>query len=202
LNSYGSPLTPQELRSSLIVAASPDFFATLEKLASHDSFVECVSLSERLVEERFDLELVSRFLVLHKWPSSKLTSTALRDLPQLLDDRLIKVAMSEKKMQDSLEGIFKTTFDALSKSGGEAIFRRWDAKKGDFTGSFLVSAFEIFALGVGYHVASKTTYRTDLLSAATKLWQRPEMQKGFATGRSTEARLLQFIPLGREVTAK
>jgi hypothetical protein len=200
LNSYGSPLTPQELRSSLVVAASPDFFSKLEEFASYDSFVECVSLSERLIEERFDLELVSRFLVLHNWPASKLTTTALRDLPQVLDEAIIQIAGSGKKTKDNLEKVFKETFDAIAKFGGEEIFRRWDAKKKEHVGSFLVSAFEIFGLGVGYHVATGTKFRTDLLTVTKALWQRPDMQKGFATGRSTEARLLQFIPLGREIT--
>src|SRR4029077_15919222 len=36
-----------------------------EEFASYPGFRECVSLGERLLEERFDLELVSRFLVLH-----------------------------------------------------------------------------------------------------------------------------------------
>lgn len=202
LNSYGSPLTPQELRSSLIVAASPAFFVKLEELAVYDSFVQCVSLSERLLEERFDLELVCRFLVLHDWPSGKLTSTALRDLPQILDEALVKIATSSSTNRKNLEKVFKATFDAISSSGDEDIFRRWDQKKREFTGSFLISAFEIFALGVGYHVAKGQRHRTDLLEVAKQVWQRPDMQKGFATGRSTEARLIGFIPLGRQVTAK
>lgn len=202
LNSYGSPLTPQELRSSLVVAVSPEFFAKLEELASYGSFVECVSLSERLIDERFDLELVSRFLVLHKWPNSKVTLTALRDLPQVLDENIITIAGSDKKARASIELVFKTTFDTIANFGGEQVFRRWDDKKQEFTGSFLLSAFEIFALGIGYHIATKTGYRTDLLNLAKKLWRLPDMQKGFATGRSTEARLVDFIPLGRDITGK
>jgi hypothetical protein len=201
LNSYGSPLTPQELRSSLVVAASPEFFAKLEEFATYESFVNCVSLSERLIEERFDLELVTRFLVLHNWPVARLTTTNLRDLSQVLDERLIEIATSSKRSQKEVERVFKTTFDGTSNFGGEEIFRRWDAKKGEFTGSFLLSAYEIFGLGVGYHVANNQRYRVDLLEVAKQFWQRDEMKAGFVTGRSTEARLMQFIPLGREVTA-
>jgi hypothetical protein len=91
----------------------------------------------------------------------------------LLDDRLIKIAGSDKKTKDHLEQIFKTTFDVISKAGGEEIFRRWDSTKNEFAGSFLISAFEIFGLGIGYHVATGTKYRTDLLAVTKALWQRP-----------------------------
>jgi hypothetical protein len=107
------------------------------------------------------LELVSRFLALHNWPAARLSTTNLRDLPQVLDEKLVKIAGSDKNSQRELERVFKATFDAIGKSGGEEIFRRWDPKKRQFTGSFLISAFEIFGLGVGYHVANDQMYRKD-----------------------------------------
>jgi hypothetical protein len=201
LNSYGTPLTPAELRSSLLVAVSPEFFAQIEQMASYKSFTECVSLSERLVEERFDLELVTRFLILHNWPSNKLNLSALRDLPKVLDDEIVNAAMSSKKNQLRLKEIFESAFDLISKSGGQQLFRRWEKPKNDFTGSFLLSAFEIFGFGVGYHLANKNSIRGDLLAASKEVWTMPQMQAGFATGRSTEARLIDLIPLGRKVTA-
>jgi hypothetical protein len=170
-------------------------------MALYRSFAECVSLSERMVEERFDLELVTRFLILHNWPASKLNLTALRDLPKVLDDEIIKAAMSSKAQQLQLKKTFESTFDLIEKSGGQQLFRRWEKSKSDFTGSFLLSAFEIFGFGVGYHVANKQNVRQDLLTAAKEVWTMPKMQAGFATGRSTEARLLEFVPLGRKVTA-
>ncbi|MBR1265936.1 DUF262 domain-containing protein [Bradyrhizobium sp. AUGA SZCCT0222] len=201
LNSYGTPLTPAELRTSLLVAVSPEFFTQVEQMASYSSFAECVSLSERMVEERFDLELVTRFLILHNWPSSKLNLTSLRDLPKVLDDEIVNVAMNSSTKQLELKKVFEATFDLIAKSGGEQLFRRWEKSKSDFTGSFLLSAFEIFGLGVGYHLANNKKVRKDLLAAAKEVWTMPKMQAGFATGRSTEARLLEFIPLGRTVTA-
>lgn len=201
LNSYGTPLTPAELRTSLLVAISPEFFAQIEKMALYKSFTECVSLSERMVEERFDLELVTRFLILHNWPEAKLNLTALRDLPKVLDDEIVKVAMSKASSQQSLIKIFEATFDLIAKSGGQELFRRWEKPKNGFTGSFLLSAFEIFGLGVGYHLANKQPVKKDLLAASREVWTMPKMQAGFATGRSTEARLIDLIPLGRKATA-
>jgi hypothetical protein len=200
LNSYGSPLNSQEMRSALLVAASPDFFSWMERLASYDKFVECVAISDRLIDERYDLELVTRFLVLHARPAEQLTLSSLRDLPQILDDESVALATKFPARSENLETVFKKTFYIISENGGEEVFHRWDIEKDEFKGSFLNTAFEIFALGIGYHVSSSTPYRTDLIKAAKDLWNLPQMKKGFATGRSTEARLVDFIPLGRKLT--
>lgn len=199
LNSYGSPLTSQETRSALLVAVSADFFAWLESLAVYPSFVQCVSLNERLIEERFDLELAVRFLVLHARPADKITLTALRDFSQVLDDEAVALANSHPGGADQLRNVFTQTFDFIAANGGEKVFRKWDEERSEFKGSFLGTAFEVFGLGVGYHVATGTKCRADLLAAVKELWTRPEMRGGFATGRSTERRLVQFVPLGREL---
>jgi hypothetical protein len=140
-----------------------------------------------------------RFLVLHARPSSSLTLPSLRDFSQVLDDESIALAYTHPTQADSLRNVFTQTFDFIANNGREKIFRKWDEDRSEFKGSFLVTAFEVFALGLGYHIANGTTYCTDLLSVVTEFWRRPEMQGGFATGRSTERRLIQFVPLGREL---
>jgi len=198
LNSYGSNLTAQETRSALLVAVSGDFFSWLEELAVYPSFVQSVGLSDRLIEERFDLELVVRFLVLHNRPKEKITLTSLRDFSSVLDDESVKLASRHPSDAAELSRAFKTTFDYISDNGGEKIFRKWDEGRGEYKGAFLGTAFEVFALGIGYHVANGTVYKSDLLSLSKAFWNRPEMVGGFATGRSTERRLVQFVPMGRE----
>lgn len=199
LNSYGSTLTPQEMRSALLVAASTDFFSWLESLASYPSFKKCVALSERLIEERYDLELVLRFLVLHNRSGDRLTQSTLRDFTQLLDEESLALALNNPAGDDAAATVFRDTFDVLESHGGESVFRRWDTAQGVFKGSFLNTAFEVFALGMGYHIANQSRYREDVENAVKEFWSLDETQTGFATGRSTEARMSQFIPLGRRI---
>jgi hypothetical protein len=201
LNSYGSSLTAQEMRSALLVAASPEFFSWLESLASYQNFVDCTLLSERLVDERFDLELVTRFLILHDRPLEKITLGSLRDFSQVLDDEAVELAKSHPLRAAELERVFKATFDVVAAHGGDRVFRRWDSERSEFKGSFLNTAFETFGLGLGFHISAGSKYRTDLVDLAKSFWSRPEMRSGYATGKSTEARLVRFVPLGREVTA-
>jgi hypothetical protein len=201
LNSYGTTLTAQEKRSALLVAVSPGFLTWLETLATYPSFVRTTGFSERLLEERFDLELVLRFLVLHNRPVERLTASSLRDFYQVLDDESVALASMYPHGDVSLESTFKQTFDYIDAHGGDRVFRKWDPKRGEFVGQFLHSAFEIFALGIGYHVAHGRNMHQDLLTVVQNFWTRPEMTSGFATGRSTEARLAEFVPLGREIVA-
>jgi len=201
LNSYGSTLTAQEMRSALLVAVSPDFFSWLEELASYPNFVTTTQLSERLIDERYDLELALRFLLLHRRPADKLTQSTLRDLPQILDDESAELATKRPGGDPKLATTFKKTFDVIAANGGDLTFRRWDAKKKEASGSFLNTAFEVFALGLGFHIGGGTAYRSDLEVVVRDFWSRPDMRSGYATGRSTEARLTDFIPLGRKLLA-
>lgn len=201
LNSYGSQLNAQELRSALLVAVSSEFFSELEALASYPAFRETVQLSEKQIEDRYDLELVTRFVVLHNWQKEKLSLSNLRDLPQILDDNSVELATRYPEGFSDLRKVFTDTFDAIAAAGNEDIFRKWDTANQEFRGSFLTSAFEIIALGVGYHVANSEPFRGDLVSVAKELWSRPKMKTGYATGRSTESRLVEFLPLGRELTS-
>ncbi len=201
LNSYGTSLTPQELRSAMLVAVSGDFFSWLEGLTKLKSFETCVTLSERLMDERFDLELVVRFLVLHDWPTKRLSLSNLRDLPKILDDESVQLATNFPMRADELEQSFRSTFDFIAARGGEDVFRKWDRGRRMFVGPFLSTAFEVFALGIGYQFSQRAQPRDDLLEIVKEFWSKPEMSGGFATGKSTERRLVDYIPVGRAITA-
>jgi hypothetical protein len=134
LNSYGTTLNSQELRSALIVSVSPEFLVWMESLSSYPNFVESTQLSDRMIEERFDLELVTRFLILHNRPPNKLTLASLRDLPQVLDDEIVQMAFAHPKGIPSIATAFKLTFDAIAAGGGELAFKKWDASKQEFRG--------------------------------------------------------------------
>jgi hypothetical protein len=55
----------------MLVAGNPEFYRWLqEELASYPAFRDCVVLSERAYDERYDVELVLRFLVLRKLDES------------------------------------------------------------------------------------------------------------------------------------
>ena len=200
LNSFGSSLTPQEVRSAMIAGTNLDCLSWLTKLSTAPHFTSCVSLSERLVEEQYHMELVLRFLMLHNrlmtGPDSRLNDFATR-----LDDWAVDFALNFEETHQDLGDVFDETFQFISDRGGEEVFRKWDTGRGLFRGPFLNTSFEVIALGVGYHVANESPYRSDVLDAARSLWERPEMANRFATGLATQDRFVRTIPLGRDLMA-
>jgi uncharacterized protein with ParB-like and HNH nuclease domain len=68
LNTLGSQLSDQEVRNCLLVMIDRTFYAWLEELSGIKAFQEAVALTERALQERYDMELVLRFLVLCRVP--------------------------------------------------------------------------------------------------------------------------------------
>lgn len=200
LNSYGSALMPQEIRSAMVAGVSSECLAWLTRMAAHQSFKDCVSLSERLTDEQFDIELVLRFLMLHNRTEVGMRA-ALSDFATKLDEWAVELAGNFTGWSPELERVFKATFDSLSAQGGENVFRKWDVGRQAFRGAFLNTSFEVLALGAGYHFARGATPRSDYLEAAKELWGLLNERPGFATGLATQDRFAKTIPLGRKLTA-
>jgi hypothetical protein len=196
LNSFGSTLEPQEIRSALIAATNSECLAWLTRLAASEDFRSCVSLSERLVDVQYDVELVLRFMMLHSYDTDG-PANRLGDFSAKLDDWSIDLAANFACRHEELQEVFLTTFGTLATHGAEDVFRKWNGER--FRGPFLNTAFEVIALGTGYHVANGSAYRTDPLDASRELWGRDQMRTRFATGLATQDRFQLTLPLGRQL---
>lgn len=194
LNSYGSALTSQEIRSAMIAGTNGAALAWLTHLAQLPAFQACVALNERLIDEQYDIELVLRFLMLHNIVPSR---SGLTDFPTRLDDWSVAMAESFDEVHDALGAVFVGTFGELAEQGGDNVFRKWDGDRGQFRGAFLNTSFEVIGLGVGHYIAKGLPHRTDYETAARELWALPLLQGRFATGLATQDRLVRTIPLGR-----
>jgi uncharacterized protein with ParB-like and HNH nuclease domain len=64
LNTGGSFATPQELRNCIIVSSNPNLYEWMKRLASNENFQSCIALNEKSLDEQYDMEILSRFLVL------------------------------------------------------------------------------------------------------------------------------------------
>jgi hypothetical protein len=198
LNSFGSALTAQDNRSAMIAGTNSEALAWLNGLAKFEPFQQCVSLSERLIDEQYDLELVLRFLMLH---NRRIERSALTDFPTRLDDWSVQLAAELDDRRQSLDSTFRKTFDRLAAEGGEDIFRKWDPARSRFRGAFMNTSYEIIALGLGYHIAAGTPHRANYIEAAKGLWEGNQLANRFATGLATQDRLVKTIPLGRKLMA-
>lgn len=63
LNTGGSQLSDQELRNCVLVMTNKPFLKWLKELAGYQPFLDCLSLSDRLIIEEYHTELALRLFV-------------------------------------------------------------------------------------------------------------------------------------------
>jgi hypothetical protein len=145
LNTGGSTLSDQEVRNCILVMKDLSLFEHLRQLSTYEAFNECISLTDRAVEEQYNLELLMRFVIFRDLGESSIRG--MSDLGKFLDEQTLEITDTKVTAE---EEAFKSTFSILSTIKENA-FRKYDPVKDRFTGGFLVSAYEAVALGVGYN---------------------------------------------------
>ncbi|MEL6229453.1 MAG: DUF262 domain-containing protein [Cyanobacteria bacterium J06627_3] len=154
LNTGGSPATDQEVRNCILIMTNRDFFYWIKYLAESQNFLDCILLTERAVEEAFDLELVTRFIVLSKSDSSSFSK--IEELGTFLTDEIVREAENLSFERDNLENVFHQTFQFLAECLSQDSFRKYNVLKNKYYGGTLVSLFEVLAIGIGrYLLAGK-----------------------------------------------
>lgn len=201
LNSGGSPLSEQEMRNVIMIMVNPSFYEWMETLARDENFLLCTALSDRAREERYDLELVTRFLALRKRPNSRLH---IDDLGNFLDDEAERFAGDKSFNTVEERQVFATTFRLLSENYGDDVFRRYDSAKKRHLGGFLISAFEVFAIGLGSGIKSTLTSVDDRLlkKVVRSTWSDPDFISNVGSGISASRRIPVVIPYARKRLAK
>ena len=60
LNTGGSSLSDQEVRNCLMIMSNPSLYDFVERLSLNEDFIEATPISNRLVDEQYRMELVTR----------------------------------------------------------------------------------------------------------------------------------------------
>lgn len=198
LNTGGSQLSPQEVRNCILVMLNRDLYIWLRGLADYEPFLMCVALSDRPIEEAYDLELVLRFVLF--------STIKLEDLKEVGDVgvfltermRLLAVDKSFKRLQT--ERTFKRTFETLDRTVGPDAFKRFNSKKKRHEGGFLLSQFEVVALGLGFNIHRQID-ETNLRNLIQSIWSTKEYTDWAGSGITATRRLPRLVPLGRKLFA-
>jgi hypothetical protein len=133
LNTGGSPLSDQEMRNSLLVMLNRDLFRWTKTLSDDQNFQQCIALSDRAIDEQYDMELVLRFLTFRQIPQQALTG--LDDLGEFLTENVRKLAADKTFNKKVEEEAFRTTFRLLAEELGDDSFRRYDKTKKNSVGA-------------------------------------------------------------------
>ncbi|AFZ34813.1 protein of unknown function DUF262 [Stanieria cyanosphaera PCC 7437] len=197
LNTGGAIATPQEVRNCILLMLNKDLYELMRALANYESFRNCIALSDRLYEEQYDMELVLRFILLFDRDQESIKKLG-GDVSVFLTDEMRKIALNKELDYTHIKEGFTTTFDTLNNTLVDDSFRRYKPDTNRFLGGFLLSAYEVIALGIGYHY--KNLPPTDQISDRIKsIWSDSTYQKWSGAGVNAARRLPYLIPLGRKV---
>jgi len=196
LNTGGSPLSQQEMRSSLLAMLNRDLFQWIKKLSADQHFLDCIGLSDRMSEEQYEVELVLRFLVFRTLPLAEIANRG--DISDFLTEQAKAIARNETFARESEEQAFRQTFELLSKVLNGDSFRRFDKAGNRFLGGFSTSAFDVIALGIGYNYEQLVATPEIILSRIKAIWSTAEFTENSGAGINASRRILKLISLGRK----
>ncbi|MFD2724632.1 DUF262 domain-containing protein [Hyunsoonleella rubra] len=197
LNTLGSKLSDQEVRNCLLVMINKPFYEWLRGLANYPSFLESLSLPERLLEEQYNMELSLRFIILRSIDVTEIKTT--QDLGAFISEKMIEYANSDTFNKTTEEDIFKRTFDYLNGTCGDLTFKRYNEAKTRFEGKFLLSAFESIAIGVSKNInVVEQKSQEEFIAKLIEHWSNPDFKAKTGSGINVTSRVPVIVPIGEE----
>lgn len=196
LNTGGDNLSEQEIRNCVGIMLNPVFQNKLVELADFPEFRTTISQTDVAIERQSHVELALRFFAFNYVPYH-----AGLDVHEYLDDSLVSLA-GNAAFDIQLEGaVFQRTFQLLSKAMGDSAFKRWNGQ--DFGGKFLMSVFEVVALGVAKNLDAIELMGEPeavqfIKEKCKNLWANPKFIQFSGSGVRGTSRLPQLLPLAEE----
>ena len=202
LNTGGSQLSDQELRNVIMITVDPSFYRWVTRLARDENFQTCIALSDQALDKQYDLELVMRFLTLRTLGDDELRR--IGDLGDFLTNESVKFAENRNFDRKRQEQIFRSIFAVLADKLGDNSFRRFDHAKGRHLGGFLISAFEVLAIGLSFYAQEPTINLADanLARIPAALWKDKDFTDSTGSGIRASTRIPKVIPYAREFIGK
>lgn len=199
INTLGSRLSDQEVRNCLLIMVNKDFYYWLKELANHNSFIETLSLAERLIDEQYHMELALRFFIYKNISLDEIKG--VYDLADFVTKKMIEYADSKSFDLVKEKEIFIKTFDFINSTIGEDAFKRYNTDKSVFQGKFLLSMYECIAVGIGKNMAlNDLTFTSEVVRQKTSgVWSNQDFQNKTGSGISVSSRLPVLIPLGEKL---
>lgn len=198
LNTGGASATDQEVRNCMLVMASNEFFGWLKSLSEHESFIETLSLTDRAIDEAFDMELISRYLIFTRHSYDELRK--IDELGSYLNNSLVAQAKDESFPIDEVERVFKTVFGFLSEALGSNSFKKFNQVKGVYSGPMLVSLYEVIAVGLALNLLNgdELPDKYEFCEKHKTLWPALSQQGFIGSGVRASTRVPETVQFGIE----
>lgn len=193
LNTGGTYASDQEVRNSVMIMVKKPTFEWFKKLAANSDFVETLSLSDRLSDEQYPMELVLRHIALTHFEYSQ-----KKELSDYFDDIIEQILADPNFPYEEYEASFNRTFALLNSLEGENVFKRYDGQF--FKGKFLESAYEAISVGVSSNYEKYSLPQdNDFLKVKIKaIHTEHHFRKYTGSGSNARTRIPKIVPFAKE----
>mgnify|MGYP003582939041 CR=1 FL=1 len=197
LNTGGSNASNQEVRNNVMLMINRDRFLWFEGLSKNSNFLETLSLSDRLYDEQYHMELLLRFISLTQYNYNN-----KKDVGDFLDDINEDILNSDTFNFDRVKQNFETTFETLNRILGEKSFKKFSGN--DFKGKFLESAFEAIAVGLACNISSYSLPEDDeiIKTKIQRLYNESTYNQTSGSGSNAKTRIPKLVPFTKTYFAK
>jgi len=199
INTLGTRLSDQEVRNCLLIMVNKGFYFWLKDLSNYQTFLDTLSLADRLIDEQYHMELALRFFIYKNINLDEIKG--VYDLADFITQKMIEYADNPDFDLAKEKEIFTKTFDFINEKIGEDAFKRFNVEKQIFQGRFLLSMYETIAVGIGKNIAvnNLTFTNQEVKEKVSSVWGNQDFQNRTGSGVSVSSRLPVLIPLGENL---
>lgn len=197
LNTGGSNASNQEVRNNVMLMVKPEVFTWFNKLATNSDFLETLSLSDRLYDEQYHMELLLRFIALAHYEYNH-----KKDVGDYLDDINEDLLNNDNIDFNSIKTNFDLTFCTLNQILGEKTFKKYNGT--DFKGKFLESAYEAVSVGLASNIEQyNLPLENDLiLNKIRGLYDEEVYIQTSGSGSNAKSRIPKLVPFAKNYFSK
>ncbi len=198
LNTGGSFLSYQEVRNCLLIMLDKTLYSWLSDLANNDNFQTCISISDRLKDERYDMELVIKYLAISDI-NFEPKEFSKKEVNEYLTDYVTGLCESESFDRNLEKQKFEKIFLLLSLATGDETFQKYSEDR--FKGKFLDSAYEAITTGLKANVDAYSETNTDIEILRNKIksmWSESNFLDHIGTGSRARNRIPRMIDFGKK----
>ena len=197
LNTGGTHLSAQEIRNCLMIMINKPLYETMNNLHNDSNFKECTPLTETQSDERYDLELIVRYLLYVSFADDFMDSIdKSRSMDVFITEELEKYARNQDTtLLDESTAKFPRIFALLKEILGENVFKKY--QNNAFKGPVMLAAFESIVPGLYLNLDYWELHKAELVERIKQIYGQETYIS--ATRRGTRAldRMSQLIKFSR-----
>lgn len=193
LNTGGSNASKQEIRNSVQIMINPPVYNWFSELSNNEHFLNTLSLTDRLLEEQYHLELLLRFVSL-----TNFSYDSKKELGDYLDDINKVIIYDDNFPFQTTKEKFLKTFELLDNVLADKAFKKFDGD--NFKGKFLESSFEAIAIGVAQNIDlyNEGTSNRSLKDKVKRMYNEDFYKNNAGSGSNAKSRINKIIPAATE----